>query len=122
MKYSPLYSRIVISARCLDINRGGTTASSDVCISVTDEGPGIPPSDVPLLFNKFVRLKRDLAGTVRGTGLGLYISKQLVQGMDGRIWIESAGKEGEGSRFCFTLPSAAVKKENEQMLAPQYAK
>ncbi len=76
MKYSPLHSRVVISARCLDVNRGGTTASSDVCISVTDEGPGIPPSDIPLLFNKFVRLKRDLAGTVRGTGLGLYISKQ----------------------------------------------
>jgi signal transduction histidine kinase len=108
MKYSPLHSRISISARCLDVDRGGTFASSDVCISITDEGPGIPPSDVPLLFNKFVRLRRDLAGTVRGTGLGLYISKQLVEAMNGRIWIESSGKEGEGSRFCFTLPCSEM--------------
>ncbi len=118
MKYSPLQSQIVISARCLDVERGGTFASPVVCISVKDEGPGIPASDVPLLFNKFVRLKRDLAGTVRGTGLGLYISKQLVQAMNGRIWVESSGKAGEGSHFCFTLPCAAGAKENEQTPAP----
>ncbi len=38
--------------------------------------------------------------------------------MNGRIWIESTGKDGEGSRFCFTLPCAAVKKENEPKPAP----
>jgi len=117
MKYSPLQSKIVISARCFDVGRDGTLASSPICISVKDEGPGIPASDVPLLFNKFVRLKRDLAGMVRGTGLGLYISKQLVQAMNGRIWIESSGKAGEGSRFCFTLTCAAAAKENEQTQA-----
>ena len=113
MKYSPLQSQIVISARDVDVESDGTLASSGVCISVKDEGPGIPPSDVPLLFNKFVRLKRDLTGAVRGTGLGLYISKQLVQAMNGHIWVESSGQAGEGSRFCFTLPYAAVGKENE---------
>lgn len=118
MKYSPLQSQIVISARYLSVERDEKLASSPMCISVKDEGPGIPASDVPLLFNKFVRLKRDLAGTVRGTGLGLYISKQLVQAMNGRIWVESSGKAGEGSRFCFTLPCAAGAKENEQTQAP----
>jgi len=43
---------------------------------------------------------------VRGTGLGLYISKQMVEAMDGRIWVESSGIAGLGSRFCFTLPAA----------------
>ncbi len=71
-----------------------------------DEGPGIPPEEVPLLFGKFVRLQRDLSGAVRGTGLGLYISKQLVEAMQGHLWVESAGRMGEGSRFCFTLPIA----------------
>ena len=55
-----------------------------------------------------MRLKRDITGKVRGTGLGLYISKQLVEAMGGHIWVESAGRVGEGSRFCFTLPVAAA--------------
>ena len=57
-----------------------------------------------MLFGKFVRLKRDLFGSVRGTGLGLYISKQLVEAMGGNIWVESTGIAGQGSRFSFTLP------------------
>jgi len=75
-------------------------------ISVKDAGPGIPPDELPLLFEKFVRLKRDLAGTVPGTGLGLYLSKQLAEAMGGRMWVESSGRAGAGSRFCFTLPAA----------------
>ena len=77
--------------------------ASHVCVSVKDAGPGIPPTELPLLFQKFVRLKRDLTGNVRGTGLGLYISRQLVEAMQGRIWAESSGQPGEGTRFCFTL-------------------
>jgi len=77
-----------------------------VCIRVQDAGPGIPAAELPLLFQKFVRLKRDLSGNVRGTGLGLYISKQLIEAMGGQIWAESSGVPGEGSCFCFTLPKA----------------
>src|SRR5258707_14988990 len=66
----------------------------------------IPPAEIPMLFGKFVRLKRDVVGPVRGTGLGLYICKQLVEAMGGRIWVESSGIAGEGSRFYFTLPAA----------------
>jgi signal transduction histidine kinase len=77
---------------------------SPVCLSVQDAGPGIPPEELPLLFERFVRLKRDVAGPTRGTGLGLYICKCLVEGMGGRIWVESSGRIGEGSRFCMTLP------------------
>jgi signal transduction histidine kinase len=78
--------------------------SSPVCLSVQDTGPGIPTEELPLLFEKFVRLKRDLAGPTRGTGLGLYICRRLVEAMEGRIWVESSGRQGEGSRFCVTLP------------------
>jgi signal transduction histidine kinase len=45
-----------------------------------------------------------MSGAVRGTGLGLYICKLLVEAMGGDIWVESSGLSGEGSRFCFTLP------------------
>ena len=44
---------------------------------------------------------------MRGAGLGLSICKHLVEAMGGRIWVESSGVEGEGSRFSFTLPGAA---------------
>jgi signal transduction histidine kinase len=80
------------------------TPSSPVCLSIQDAGPGIPLAELPLLFEKFVRLKRDLAGTTRGVGLGLYICKRLVEAMKGRIWVESSGRPGEGCRFCLTLP------------------
>jgi signal transduction histidine kinase len=80
------------------------TPSSPVCLIVQDTGPGIPPEELPHLFEKFVRLKRDVAGAKRGTGLGLYICKQLVEAMGGQIWVESSGRMGEGCRFCLTLP------------------
>jgi len=86
------------------IETAQATPSSLVCLMVQDVGPGIPPEEIPLLFEKFVRLKRDLAGTKRGMGLGLYICKRLVEAMGGQIWVESSGCMGEGSRFCLTLP------------------
>jgi signal transduction histidine kinase len=97
LKYVPTQTEITISATQL-------TPSSPVSLAVQDAGPGIPPEELPLLFEKFVRLKRDLAGATRGTGLGLYICKRLVKEMGGQIWVESSGHMGEGSRFCLTLP------------------
>lgn len=96
-KYVPIHTEIRIEATQAD-------TSSPVCLSIQDAGPGIPVDEQPLLFEKFVRLKRDLGGPMRGTGLGLYISKQMVEAMGGQIWAESSGKPGEGSRFCITLP------------------
>jgi signal transduction histidine kinase len=106
-KYAPKETPISINAALSGHPSGSADTAAHVCIRVQDAGPGIPPAEMPLLFQKFVRLQRDLAGTVRGSGLGLYISRQLVEAMHGRIWVESSGKPGEGSCFCFTLPSAA---------------
>jgi signal transduction histidine kinase len=95
-KYVPAQTTISIEAT-------QPAPSSPVFLSVQDAGPGIPPEELPMLFEKFVRLKRDLAGPIRGTGLGLYICKCLVEAMGGKIWAESSGRQGEGSRFCLTL-------------------
>jgi len=86
--------------------KGKTQALPPWSVCVKDEGPGIPPALAPLLFEQFVRLPRDLSGPTPGTGLGLYISRQLVEAMGGRIWIESTGLPDQGSCFCFALPQA----------------
>lgn len=75
-------------------------------VAVRDHGLGVPPSEAPKLFQRFVRLERDVAGSVRGTGVGLYLSRVLVEAMGGRVWVESSGTPGEGSTFSFTLPLA----------------
>jgi two-component system, OmpR family, sensor histidine kinase VicK len=75
-----------------------------VRVSIRDEGLGIPPSEQARIFEKFYRLDPDLTRGVGGTGLGLYICRELVRHMDGRVWVVSA--EGEGSTFFFELPLA----------------
>jgi signal transduction histidine kinase len=119
-KYSPRGTPITISAEPLVSSSGNGTQEDmpKVLVCVQDAGPGIPPADIPLLFGKFVRLKRDMVGSVRGTGLGLYISKQMVDNMGGRIWVESTGVAGDGSRFCFTLDALPPSPSDESELAP----
>ncbi len=102
-KYAPPHTTVTVGAQ----QETGSSQQESVCIWVQDAGLGIAPHEIPLLFGKFVRLKRDQAGTVPGAGLGLYICKQLVEALGGRIWVESSGVVGEGSRFSFTLPGAA---------------
>jgi signal transduction histidine kinase len=75
-----------------------------VRFTVSDRGLGIPPSEHGRIFEKFFRLDPNLTRGVGGTGLGLYICRELVRRMDGRIRVESA--EGAGSTFTFELPIA----------------
>jgi signal transduction histidine kinase len=103
LKYSPRETVIHFAA---DLLEQFENEKQVVRVCVKDNGPGIPPEEIHNLFQRFVRLERDMSGTVRGTGLGLYVCKQLVEAMGGKIWIESTGIAGEGSRFCFTLPSS----------------
>ena len=75
-----------------------------VAISVSDEGRGIPPEQLPHLFRKYARVG-DSQGGIRGSGLGLAICKGLVEAHGGRIRAESGGV-GLGARFTFTIPVA----------------
>jgi signal transduction histidine kinase len=77
---------------------------SVVRFSVHDEGLGIPAGEQRRIFEKFYRVDPNLSRGIGGTGLGLYICRELVRRMDGTIWVES--QEGEGSTFTFELPVA----------------
>jgi signal transduction histidine kinase len=74
-------------------------------ITIRDYGYGIPPEQIPLLFERFVRLPRNLASNVVGNGLGLYLCRTFAEAMKGCIWVESTGVEGEGAIFHLILPS-----------------
>jgi signal transduction histidine kinase len=80
----------------------GEWAGDDVHFSVSDTGPGIPQNMFAAVFLRFWQAS---TGDPRGTGLGLYISKNLVEAHKGRIWVEST--VGQGSVFHFTVPVAA---------------
>jgi PAS domain S-box-containing protein len=73
--------------------------------SITDNGPGISTSDQTRLFTKFFRVD-EMRNHVRGTGLGLYICKAIIEAHGGHIWVES--EEGKGSTFIFRLPIRPV--------------
>jgi signal transduction histidine kinase len=81
-----------------------------VHIVVRNHGQGIPPEQIPLLFSLFVRLPHDLASTVVGNGLGLYLCAVFAQAIKGRNWVESTGVDGEGSIFSVSLPLTRAKK------------
>ena len=73
-------------------------------IDVQDSGPGIPPADRERIFERFERANDDHA--IQGLGLGLYISRQLVQAHGGSLGVEPAA--AGGSRFTVTLPAVAA--------------
>jgi len=73
-------------------------------VSVTDNGPGIRPQDQELIFEKFRQVGDTMTAKPSGTGLGLPISRRIVEHLGGRLWVESV--PGEGATFLFTLPFA----------------
>jgi signal transduction histidine kinase len=92
-KYSPEGSPVGLEASIQD---------DHVLFSVTDQGPGIPAEDIPRLFNQFTRLHQPGEEDIGGSGLGLYISRRIVEAHQGRIWAES--EPGAGSVFNVALP------------------
>ncbi len=76
---------------------------SAIEISVADTGIGISSEDQENIFHEFYQVKGNIKNKTPGTGLGLSLSKSLVEMHEGKIWVESDG-EGKGSRFSFTLP------------------
>jgi two-component system sensor histidine kinase KdpD len=80
-------------------------------ISVADRGPGIPPADLEHVFDKFYRVLGRTPGRPTGSGLGLAVSKGLIEAHGGHIWAEN--REGGGAVFRFTLP-LIKKREGER--------
>ena len=95
VKYSPDGGDVVISAQHKD---------SRVRFMVADQGVGISAEHLPHIFERFYRAGPRGKKGATGTGLGLYVSRNLVEQMGGRIWVES--DLGQGSRFFFELPLA----------------
>jgi PAS domain S-box-containing protein len=93
IKYSPDGGPVVVTA---------VQAGSSASISVGDKGIGMSPEDLSNLFEKFYRADQPEVRNVRGTGLGLYITRNLVELQGGTIDVQSA--PGEGTTFTFTLP------------------
>ena len=86
--------------------------NNDIQVEVTDTGIGIPPEDLPRVFDDFFRASNV---EVKGTGLGLSIAKRVVEAHGGRIWCESPCPDtNQGSKFTFTLPKTRKGKRRQQ--------
>jgi len=90
-KYTPEGTTIRVAAEL---------AGNDLVVNVTDGGPGVPASQREAIFEKFTRGARESA--TPGVGLGLAISRAIVEAHHGRIWVDDASNGG--ARFAFTLP------------------
>ena len=117
-KYSPLEGEIRVSASATLLSKILAVMTEDqleygklieqgdmpvVIVRVRDQGEGVFPEDQKRIFEKFVRAQRSLTTPVRGSGLGLYICRQYIEAMGGRLWLETS-QPGEGSTFSFYLP------------------
>jgi signal transduction histidine kinase len=94
LKYAP-------DGGCIHVS--GNVHPNHVTISVSDEGIGIPDHEKPRIFQQFSRLDNALSRKTEGTGLGLYLSKAIVEAHNGRIWFNK-NETGPGTTFTFSLP------------------
>jgi two-component system, OmpR family, sensor histidine kinase SenX3 len=97
VKYSGGEVRVSVEVAALDARR--------VAVSVADRGMGIPRTQLKRIFGRFYRVQGDFMARVKGTGLGLFIVRSIVEKHGGRVYAESAGL-GRGSTFTIHLPRA----------------
>ena len=94
VKFTPAGGKVTIEAK---IKKDGLT------VSITDTGIGVRPEEQERIFDAFYQASAGTTGKSPGTGLGLSLTKHLVEQHHGQIWVESEGV-GKGSRFSFTIP------------------
>ena len=95
LKYSGSAARVSVETSTVD--------ARFACVRVTDNGPGIPETELKHIFKRFYRMSGPLATRVKGTGLGLFIVRSVAKRHGGRAWAESAGP-GRGSTFVIQFP------------------
>jgi len=109
VKYTPDGGKVKVGARLIPEQASGSSlserggSSSVIEISVADTGIGIKSDDLERVFNPFEQGDGSSSRKYQGTGLGLSLTKKLVELHGGEIWTESEG-EGKGSIFNFTMP------------------
>lgn len=108
IKYTPDGGKIWVNAR---------GDGDNVLINVTDSGIGVSPDDAAHIFQKFYRVDNSQTRQIGGTGLGLYLVKQRVEAMGGRVWVESAF--GDGSTFYVSLPRLTPEEYEKRRIAYQ---
>ncbi len=105
-KYSPENS-------CVQVKITQNYTDNILIISVKDEGVGIEQKDIEKIFNKFSRVDSPLTRKIQGNGLGLYITKSLVEKMNGKINVESSDK---GSEFTVTFKAATPEDNGKKVI------
>ncbi|MGT2949295.1 cell wall metabolism sensor histidine kinase VicK [Streptococcus devriesei] len=93
IKYSPDGGKITVNMK---------TTDTQVILSISDQGLGIPKKDLPLIFDRFYRVDKARSRAQGGSGLGLAIAKEIIKQHNGFIWANS--EEGKGSTFTIVLP------------------
>jgi two-component system, OmpR family, sensor histidine kinase VicK len=107
IKFSPTGTTIRLGANLVDaVQSSGEPGVREVCFIVEDQGRGIAPEKLERIFERFQQGDASDSRALGGTGLGLALSKSIVEQHGGRIWAES--EVGKGSRFLFTLPVAGA--------------
>jgi len=104
--FSNLISNAIKYTEGGNICISGEVRKDLVIVCVSDEGEGIAPQDLPYVFDRFYRSSESIRRK-KGAGLGLYLTKSIIEAHDGKIWIDS--KQGNGARICFSLPLESKK-------------
>ena len=102
-KFTPRGGRVELAA---------STSADQIVIEVSDTGPGIPPEQLPHIFQKFFQADNQSKASAKGTGLGLAIAKEIVEAHGGTISAENIA--GHGATFRITLPTAADVRRSDQ--------
>jgi signal transduction histidine kinase len=102
IRYSPLGGIVEVSV----VGEG-----ERVMVSVSDQGVGIPDAKQALIFERFYRAHTHTANDYGGMGISLFIAREVVRSHGGEVWFTS--REGEGSRFCFSLPVTSINRQDQ---------
>jgi PAS domain S-box-containing protein len=105
IKFTPEGGKVLVTAAIQNATPGDSISTGEsLRVAVTDTGLGIKVNDQERVFKEFEQVDSSYGRQQQGTGLGLALTKRLVELHGGRIWVESEGVEGKGSTFTFLIP------------------